>query len=91
MINQTKSFKDLYDICNERTDSLKGLIHYKIGQCHILKQYGNSSNLEIGLFFLEKSISNGYNRAIRLLFITRLNQKFGFEKNRPKYFYNQSN
>jgi hypothetical protein len=50
MIHQKKLFEDLYDIYNERTDSLNGLILYKIGQGHILNQYGNSSNLEIGLF-----------------------------------------
>jgi hypothetical protein len=51
MINQKKLFKALYDICNERTDLHNGLILYKIGQGHILNQYGKYSNLEIRLFF----------------------------------------
>jgi hypothetical protein len=62
------------------------LILYKIGQGHILNQYGKYSNLEIRLFFWEKLISNGYNKVTRLLFITKLKQKFGFEKNRGQIF-----
>jgi TPR repeat protein len=86
MIKQKMSFKMLYNICNERTDSQNGWILYKIGQGHILNQFGNSSNIETGISFLEKSVNQGYQRAIRLLCIMKLKMKFGFEKSTHQLF-----
>jgi TPR repeat protein len=86
MNQQQKPLSDLYQVCLERADTQNGLILYKIGQGHILNMFGNQSNVETGITFLEKSISQGYKRAIRLLCITKLKQRFGFEKRKRQLF-----
>jgi hypothetical protein len=58
-------FKSLYQICHQRTDSRNGRILYKIGQGHIFHQFGQSSDYQTGISFLEQSISKGYRHAIR--------------------------
>jgi hypothetical protein len=86
MIEQKRGVVDLFQVCNERTDTQNGSILYKIGQGHILNMFGNMSNVGAGISFLEKSIFQGYKRAIRLLCITKLKQKFGFHKKKRELF-----
>jgi hypothetical protein len=52
MIEQKLPFEDIYQVFNERTDSQNGLILYKNGQGHILQQFGDESNLNLGASFL---------------------------------------
>jgi hypothetical protein len=59
---------------------------YKIGQGHILQQFGDHSNLHKGIFFLEKSILAGYRRGIPLLCLFKLKILFGLDKTKHQLF-----
>jgi TPR repeat protein len=86
MMKQHLPLQTLYQVYKERSDSKNGYILYKIGQGHILRFFGNQTNFTQGIEFLEKSILAGYRPAIRLLCISQLKVRFGFDKTKSQLF-----
>jgi hypothetical protein len=70
----------LFQVCYERHDTENEKLLYKIGQGHIEKHFGGKSNLLVGISVLEKSISKGFERGERMLFLGYFNKRFGSDK-----------
>jgi hypothetical protein len=79
MKKENDSLQSRYEIYLERVDTNDREILYKIGKGHLEKIYGEKSNFEEGIFFLEKSIFKGFNRAISFLCLHLLKRRFGEE------------
>jgi hypothetical protein len=89
MKKENDSLQSRFDICLERTDTNNGKILYRIGKGHVEKIYGERSNFEEGVSFLEKSISAKFRKAIPFLCIHLLKRRFGEDK-KPTDLYEES-